>query len=377
MTEEIKTLEIEKQDKGPINISLKEGIVPGTYRELLQFAALYKDSGLAPKSFTTIQQLAIGIGMCVELKRPILTGIQDMAVINGKVSVYGDAGLALVRASNLLEYITEKEEGEPFKDNWKFTCTLKRKGMPEPRVGTWTWEESKRAGFDDPKQRDGSKDIYSPWRRFTRRMMQFKARNFPLRDEFGDVLRGITFAEDAQDIIDVTPIPVSLSKGGEQPERTGDIYGVKDPEQGKEAAPGPEQGPPSEKKKPGPKPGSHRTPRETEKPQTEGYMDAVKRTIVPAEETPPEEAAGTPAEGQGPPTKDKETDIDPDTVAFLTEAEQYEDALEGTGKWPKILKAFNTDSVKVESAKDVPIHRRASFLTTCKSQLDIALKSKE
>jgi hypothetical protein len=35
-------------------------------------------------------------------------------------------------------------------------------------------------------------------------MMQFKARNFILRDKFGDVLRGITIVEDLQDIIEMT-----------------------------------------------------------------------------------------------------------------------------------------------------------------------------
>lgn len=200
------TYEVQEK-KAPMDIDISKGILPKSYNELLQFAALYHGSGLAPKSFQTVQQCAIAIGMCLELDRPILTGIQDMAVINGKVNIYGDAALAIVRRSGLLEFIKETEEGTPYKDDWKFTCTIKRKGSPDPRTGIWTWEDAKRAGFDDPKMRDGTKDPYSPWRRFTRRMMQFKARNFVLRDEFGDVIKGMTLAEDANDaIIDVTPV---------------------------------------------------------------------------------------------------------------------------------------------------------------------------
>lgn len=219
--------EVEPEKKKPIDIDISHGLLPKSYNELLQFAALYRDSGLAPKSFTTVQQLAIGIGMCLELDRPILTGIQDMAVINGRVGIFGDAALAIVRRSGLLEYIKETEEGTPYKDDWTFACTLKRKGAPEPRKGVWTWEDAKRAGFDDPKMRDGNKDTFSPWRRFTRRMMQFKARNFPLRDEFGDVIKGMTLAEELQDIIDVTPEPARTLKveGGEK--SAGPIYDIK------------------------------------------------------------------------------------------------------------------------------------------------------
>jgi hypothetical protein len=221
--------------KKPINIDISSGMIPHNYDELMQFSALYKGSGLAPKSFQTIQQVAIGIGMCIELRRPILTGLQDMAVINGKVSIYGDAALAQVRSSGLLEYIVETETGTPYQDGWTFTCELKRKGSPEPRKGIWTWEDAKRAGFDDPKMKDGRKDIYSPWTRFTRRMMTFKARNFVLRDEFGDVIKGMTLAEDAQDIIDVTPEPRRTLKvdtdTGEIKEGE-DIYAKQEPPDG-------------------------------------------------------------------------------------------------------------------------------------------------
>ena len=189
----------------PINIDFAKsgGIVPQNYAEAMQMAALLYKSGLAPKTLDTQEKVAVACFMCLELGRPIMTGIQDIGVINGKAGIYGDAALALVRASGKLDLIKETEEGTPYTDNWVFRCILKRKGDPTPKEGVWTWIDAKRAGYDDPKTRQGGKDMFSPWRRYTRRMMQFKARNFVLRDTFGDVLRGIRLSEDNMDAIDM------------------------------------------------------------------------------------------------------------------------------------------------------------------------------
>ena len=322
-------LEVKKQ---PLDIDISKGVLPKSYNELLQFAGLYHNSGLAPKSFTTVQQLAIAIGMCLELERPILTGIQDMAVINGKVSIYGDAALAIVRRSGLLEYIKEREEGKPYSDSWVFTCEIKRKGAPESRKGIWSWEDAKRAGFDSPKTKDGRDDIWSPWTRFTRRMMQFKARNFVLRDEFGDVIKGMTLAEDAQDsIIDVTPtqpkIPETTDKPGEA------IYDLKKVQT--------EQPPKPESQAP-------------ERPQAE--TSEPMGSNLSNEETPPIEEA-----------TEVETDVmDEETRIFLEEAQKYEAELHKP-RWQSITKYFG---VAHKGLKGLAPESRERFISQCRTNLD-------
>ena len=84
---------------GPIDIQFDAGILPAGYKETMQLAALLHKSGLAPKSLDTVEKTAVAAMMCMELGRPIMTGIQDLAVINGKCSIFGDAALAIVRAS--------------------------------------------------------------------------------------------------------------------------------------------------------------------------------------------------------------------------------------------------------------------------------------
>lgn len=209
----------------PIDIDFSQGIVPQSYSEAMQMAALLHKSGLAPKTLDTVEKVAVASFMCLELGRPIMTGIQDIGVINGKAGIYGDAALALIRASGKLEYIKETESGTPYTDDWTFRCEVKRKGSPVPRIGMWTWQDAKRAGVDDPKTRDGRPDNFSPWRRYTRRMMQFKARNFPIRDEFGDVLKGIRLAEDNYDTIDMYATSNGHYEVGDQPEQPQDVKG--------------------------------------------------------------------------------------------------------------------------------------------------------
>ena len=195
----------------PINISFNGGIALQDYAEVMQFAALLHKSGLAPKSLDTVEKLGIATMMCVELGRPVATGIQDLAVINGKCSIFGDAALAIVRASGLLEKFEEGSKGTPYTPEWTFFCKMKRKGFPE-KTGEWSWADSIRAGHD----KIGPP---SPWAKYTRRMMQFKARNFIMRDEFGDVLKGIKTQEEAYDSIDMEESP-NGSWGYPEPEAT-------------------------------------------------------------------------------------------------------------------------------------------------------------
>ncbi|EFK10204.1 conserved domain protein [delta proteobacterium NaphS2] len=194
------------QTRQPLNIDMSHGVGIANYDEAMQMAALVHHSGLAPKSLDTVQKVAVGMLMAVEVGLPIITGLQNIAVINGKAGVWGDAVLSLVRNSGQMEpgYPKEREEGTPFTDGWTFYCTVKRRGSHEV-TGSFSWAEAKKAGFDNPQLRNGGKDVYSPWTRFPRRMMQWKARQWVYRDEFGDVLRGMRMAEELHDVVDLEP----------------------------------------------------------------------------------------------------------------------------------------------------------------------------
>ncbi|MFW9927757.1 MAG: transcriptional regulator [Candidatus Thorarchaeota archaeon] len=108
--------------------------------------------------------------------------VQNIAVIKGKPCLYGDALLSLVRASGLLEEITE----EILED--RAICTVKRIGE-KPVTRTYTIEDAKKAGLLSKNN----------WVTHPKRMKQMRARTFALRDVFPDVLLGFTSVEEIQD----------------------------------------------------------------------------------------------------------------------------------------------------------------------------------
>jgi hypothetical protein len=187
------------EPKTPINIDMAKGVLPKDYSEVMQMAALIHNSGLAPKSLDNVQKVAVAMMMAMEVGLPVVTGIQHVAVINGKAGIWGDATLALVRASGMMAegYPKEKEVGIPYTDGWTFYCTVKRRGGAEV-TGSFSWADAKRAGL-------ANSSPPSPWAKYPRRMMQWKARQWVYRDEFGDVLRGMKMAEELYDYIDMEP----------------------------------------------------------------------------------------------------------------------------------------------------------------------------
>jgi hypothetical protein len=127
-----------------------------------------------------------------------LQALQNIAVINGKPSIYGDAAMALVQASSVCEDVEEFFEGEGT-PNPIAVCIARRKGR---KAVTY------RFGIEDAK-RAGLWGKSGPWSAYPKRMMQMRARGFALRDAFPDVLRGLITSEEAQDFSEtIKPEPV-------------------------------------------------------------------------------------------------------------------------------------------------------------------------
>jgi len=160
-------------------------LTPQTLDEAMRFADTLSKSSLVPKDYQgNPGNCIIAMQWGGEIGLPPLQAMQSIAVINGRPSIWGDAMLALVRGSGLLEYIRE----EP--TDTGCTCTLKRRGEEEV-VREFTVEDAKKAGLYGKQ---------GPWQQHPKRMMQMRARAFALRDVFTDVLRGVHIAEEARDL---------------------------------------------------------------------------------------------------------------------------------------------------------------------------------
>lgn len=163
---------------------------PTTLQEAIQFADMLSKSNMVPKDFVgNAGNIIVAIQWGAEIGLAPLQAMQNIAVINGRPSLWGDAVLGLVRASGLLESISEEVDASGA------TCTVKRKGQVAI-TRTFTMEDAKRAGLATKP---------GPWTQYPKRMLQLRARSYALRDEFTDVLKGIQTTEILRDEIDITP----------------------------------------------------------------------------------------------------------------------------------------------------------------------------
>ncbi|MDQ2079519.1 recombinase RecT [Xanthobacteraceae bacterium Astr-EGSB] len=129
-----------------------------------------------------------------------MQALQRIAVINGRPTIWGDAALALVRASRLLESIKEEVDGEG--DAMVATCTVMRVGDLETVSRTFSVADAKTAGLWNKR---GSSGQPTPWITHPKRMLQMRARAFALRDVFPDVMGGMYIAEEVVDDRDDAP----------------------------------------------------------------------------------------------------------------------------------------------------------------------------
>jgi hypothetical protein len=157
--------------------------------DAMKFGEMIANSDFAPKDFRgKPASCVLAIQAGAEIGLSPMQAMQSIAVVNGRPSIYGDAALAVVKASPVCEYVTETIEGDG--EQMVAICTAKRRGYPAPTISRFSVADAKRAGLWGKS---------GPWTQYSRRMLQMRARGFALRDCFPDVLRGLVTAEEAQD----------------------------------------------------------------------------------------------------------------------------------------------------------------------------------
>lgn len=183
----------------------KKGITLTTYSEMKEFAHDVVKSGLNPKGLESVESVVIAMQFGMELGLSPMQAIQNVAVINGYPSIWGDAGKALVLASGLAEYINEWHTGSVAKGDFVAHIESKRKGNFKPLKHEFGIAHAKRAGLYQHKK----KEI---WRKYPERMCMFRARGFNLRDNFADILKGIKFFEEVVDYPQNDNVEIELSE---------------------------------------------------------------------------------------------------------------------------------------------------------------------
>jgi hypothetical protein len=179
------------------NLVKHQGFAPQTMTEAIDFSNMLSKSTMVPKAYQNKpEDVLVAVQWGYELGLAPLQALQNIATINGKPSVYGDAAMALVQNSPVCEDVKEYFEGEGT-SNPIAVCVAKRKNRTEV-ISKYSVEDAKRAGLWNKQ---------GPWTQYPKRMLQMRARGFALRDAFPDVLKGLITVEEAQDYPDDTAAP--------------------------------------------------------------------------------------------------------------------------------------------------------------------------
>jgi hypothetical protein len=198
--------EVVTHKKSPISFG-NQGVQLASLEEAFRFANAICASGFAPKGMEKPEAVLVAIQLGAELGLTPMAALQNTAVINGRPAIYGDAALALVRSSGLLESYKEEEIGEAGTDGYGYRVTAARKG-DQAAIESFTVADAKRAKLWGKA---------GPWTDYPKRMLRFRARGYVLRDLFGDVLKGLRTVEEARDIpvepINVTPLADKVAGG--------------------------------------------------------------------------------------------------------------------------------------------------------------------
>jgi len=207
------------------------GPLLNTLEDLARIALCVHQSGMAPKGYSSQQAILVGMLLGKELGMLPMTAILNIAVINGRPSIYGDMQLALVRVTGLLVGFEEMEtnsETDPF---FRALCLNKTESLAHlDRVELAKMQPKLNKTADDfgvtvfVHRRDYSPSFVrftvadaksaglwgkeGPWKQFPARMLKFRARSFALRDHFGDALKGLLSTEEVADIRTTGATPV-------------------------------------------------------------------------------------------------------------------------------------------------------------------------
>lgn len=169
------------------------GLTPTNLTEAMQLAEILAQSTIVPKDYQRNPgNILVAIQWGAELGLAPMQAMQNIATINGRPSIWGDAMLALVKSSP--EFVSIKEEYAGEGNNLTAICTVKRRntdGTVDEHTATFSMEDAKTAGLLGKQ---------GPWTQYPKRMLQMRARGYALRDMFPDVLKGLRTTEEVRDM---------------------------------------------------------------------------------------------------------------------------------------------------------------------------------
>lgn len=175
----------------PKNMEVIKGnfsLVPQTFEEAEKYSAKIAESSICPeiwKKKPTDVFVAMQMGMDLGLSP--MQSIQNIYVINGRPSIFGDIGKAILLNGGCKIYMPDLAE---VAKTGSATVKITRQGFPDTQQ-TFTKEMAIRAKLWEKA---------GPWTSYPERQLSWRAFWFAARDIAADLLKGLNGAEEIADI---------------------------------------------------------------------------------------------------------------------------------------------------------------------------------
>jgi len=171
---------------------------PENFEHYYRVAKMMAASDMVPKAYKgSPQNVLVAMEFGASLGLVPLAAVQNIAVINGRPALYGDALLAVVQGNPDYEWIKETMVKDAAGEKVA-RCVIKRKDHDE-HTSEFSVADAKKASLWGKQ---------GPWSQFPERMLMMRARAFAIRNTFADALFGIRVVEEVQDYRetkDITP----------------------------------------------------------------------------------------------------------------------------------------------------------------------------
>lgn len=162
---------------------------PQNITEAMNMATMLARSEMVPKPYRNRpEDVLVAMMLGSELGLNPIQALQNIAVINGRPCVWGDALPALAQNHPAWGGMEESFDDATM----TATCTVWRKDGPR---------HSQSFGKADA-EKAGLWGKQGPWQSYPKRMLALRARGFALRNQFADALAGLITREEAADIPD-------------------------------------------------------------------------------------------------------------------------------------------------------------------------------
>lgn len=222
MTESVKINEDKEFPATPVKEAPKpiemgeRGLVLKDNEELVRLAKIAIKSGHAPAHIKTWEEYIVAWHFASSLGLVPMAAIAEIAVIEGRPSLFGGLPMSLAAATGEIEiykeFLIDKEYREICYENKNLQepyigaiAFIKRKGR-EKNSYHFTIDDAKKAGLWDKKTRSGNDSV---WIKYPKDMLLARVRSRALKIDFADALKGAGIAEHDYNIMpglrDVTP----------------------------------------------------------------------------------------------------------------------------------------------------------------------------